>query len=95
MDPIGLNSQEIPPGPDVARSILVEQTTPVAHHIVDAFWRYDGVRALLLNQTNEVYIYGYWVVSGPHGTAFINCTFIYPVPIYTKDILNHTCFIWV
>ena len=20
------------------------------------------------------YIYGYWVVSGPHGTAFINCT---------------------
>ena len=21
-----------------------------------------------------IYIYGYWVVSGPHGTAFINCT---------------------
>ena len=25
---------------------------------------------------NNIYIYicGYWVVSGPHGTAFINCT---------------------
>ena len=22
----------------------------------------------------DIYIYGYWVVSGPHGTAFINCT---------------------
>ena len=22
----------------------------------------------------NIYIYGYWVVSGPHGTAFINCT---------------------
>ena len=44
-----------------------------------------------------IYICGYWVKSGPHGTAFINCTcmfegYIYPVPIYTKDILNHTCF---
>ena len=24
--------------------------------------------------TIYIYIYGYWVVSGPHGTAFINCT---------------------
>ena len=29
-----------------------------------------------------IYIYGYWVVSGPHGTAFINCTCMFEGYIY-------------
>ena len=34
----------------------------------ESFLLYRQVRVL------NIYIYGYWVVSGPHGTAFINCT---------------------
>ena len=29
-----------------------------------------------------IYIYGYWVKSGPHGTAFINCTCMFEGYIY-------------
>ena len=36
--------------------------------------KYTQYRLSRSEELIYIYIYGYWVVSGPHGTAFINCT---------------------